>query len=103
MGHVFYPWHPWSGRAVVIESEERGPSERTVVCRLEGEPDPRGRRLPAWMLELHWQGVTLDPLPCVAFEALAELRALLDRLLYSFADSPPPEGDRDEGTEQERP
>ena len=101
---VYYPWHPWYGRSVVIHNAFVRHGQAVLRCTLEHEERSRALDIPQWMFDRAL--CCMMPMaegPWVSWEALQDLQTLLYHqsstrdvgVLQEQHRSSPAEGDAD--------
>lgn len=75
---VHYPWHPLHGRDVLVRGAKTG--RRTVLrCQVDDDDRRDNREVPTWMFDqARCSQMVPSASPSVSWEALHELRRLLD-------------------------
>jgi len=74
---VRYPWHPWYGRTVWVYESLKKHGRGILRCRIEQDVRVGLLELPEWMFEEAAGGIQLEKTPGVGYEALRDLKALL--------------------------
>ena len=101
---VWYPWHPWYGRSVVISEVLERLGQAIVRCRLAQEHKTQVVEIPSWMLDRAMSStIHLAQKPVVCSDALWTLKRLLDhqraveptRVLQDRHHFSPTQGDAD--------
>jgi len=83
---VLYAWHPLHGQHVVVCLEQVRRFVPVAHCRLQGREDRRSLEIPQWMFDRAiCAAMCGEQEPRVSWEALAELKTLLEA---GTADSP---------------
>lgn len=86
---VHYPWHPLFGRQVHVHGSLRRLNRDLCLCWLPGQEDRIGFQLPAWMLDRALcASMILRSEPTVNWQALLELKQLLDKTMRSSVATP---------------
>jgi len=101
---VWYPWHPWYGRSVVISEVLERLGQAIVRCRLAQGHETQVVEIPSWMLDRAMSStIHLAQKPVVCSDALWTLKGLLDhqraveptRVLQDQHHFSPTQGDAD--------
>jgi hypothetical protein len=75
---VFYPWHPWSRRTVIVVTSVSRDGRDVFRCQIAEDERCRALELPSWMFDRNVCGrMRLGILPVVAWEHLVQLQSLL--------------------------
>ena len=83
---VLYPWHPWHGRSVLIVSAVTKNEHAVYRCSLEHVDFSRALEVPQWMFDAATCcRIRLSSTPAVSYQALRELRGLLDHARWPSA------------------
>lgn len=74
---VHYPWHPWWGRSVFIETviDKNGPIY--FRCHVDETLHQAAVEIPEWMFDSPWSRVCAVERPIVGWQALRNLKLLL--------------------------
>lgn len=76
---VQYPWHPLYGQTLIVYRELTRLRVASAYCRLPGEEARRVPAIPQWMFDRAVCSLMrLEPQPRVCWQALADVRELLN-------------------------
>jgi hypothetical protein len=97
---VYYPWHPWFEKTVCVTVELRTRVGAVARCQPSDGDGRQDFQLPQWMLDAErCAAMRQEEHPRVSWQALLELRRLLDELIAAGVVQGrrrPSQGDADE-------
>ena len=76
---VRYPWHPWCGRTVTVYEALTKGGHAVCWCGFDDQRNGRSLEVPTWMFDPSTcDHLRLDGTPTVSWQALLELKVLLE-------------------------